>query len=97
MAKSILRDSVQKSVSPNPPPERGRPRLAPYGPEWGGVGDTQRQFGIKETHLYQLMKEGRIKSVLVKGRGKTRGKRLVSFSSVRALLASLQTKEDAAK
>jgi len=93
MARLILRDSVQKSVSPNLPPERGRPRIAPPKPEWGDARDVQRQFGIKETHLYQLMREGRIKSVLVRGRGKSRGKRLINFASVRAMLASLHTGE----
>jgi hypothetical protein len=65
-----------------------RPRIAPHEQEWGGVQDVQKQFGIKETHLYQLMKEGRIKSVLIRGRGKTRGKRLINFASVRAMLSS---------
>jgi hypothetical protein len=71
-------------------PQQKRSCITPPKPEWGDVRDTQRQFGIKETHLYQLMKEGQIKSVLVKGRGKSRGKRLINFASVRAMLASLK-------
>jgi hypothetical protein len=73
--------------------QQKRPRIAPPEPEWGDVRDVQRQFGIKETHLYQLMKEGRIKSALIRGRGRSRGKRLINFASVRAMLASLQTEE----
>jgi len=74
------------------PPQK-RPRIASHKPEWGDVRDVQRQFGIKETHLYQLMKEGQIKSVLVKGRGRTRGKRLFDFRSIRQMLATLQAEE----
>jgi hypothetical protein len=59
------------------------------------VRDVQRQFGLKETHTYQLMREGRIKSVLIRGRGKSRGKRLINFASVRTMLASLQNPEEA--
>jgi len=73
--------------------QQKRPRIAPPEPEWGDVRDVQRQFGIRETHLYQLMKEGRIKSVLIKGRGRSRGKRLINFASVRRLLAEAQEKE----
>jgi hypothetical protein len=51
-----------------------RPRITPPQPEWGDVRDVQRQFGLKETHTYQLMREGRIKFVLIRGRGKSRGK-----------------------
>ena len=74
-------------------PRQKRPRIDSPRPEWGGVADVERQFGIKETHLYQLMKEGRIKSVLIKGRGRSRGKRLINFASVRRLLAEAQEKE----
>ena len=74
------------------PPQK-RPRIASPKPEWGDVRDVQRQSGIKETHLYQLMKEGQIKSVLVKGRGRTRGKRLFDFRSIRQMLATLQAEE----
>ena len=51
-------------------PQQKRPRIAPPKPEWGDVRDTQRQFGIRETHRYQLMNERQITSVLVKGRAK---------------------------
>jgi hypothetical protein len=42
--------------------------------------------GSKKTLTYQLMKEGQIESTLVKGRGKSRGKRLFNFASIRQLL-----------
>jgi hypothetical protein len=68
-------------------PLQKRPRIASPQPEYGDARDVQRTFGIKETHLYQLWKEGRVKGVLVKGRGRTRGKRLFDFRSIRKLLA----------
>jgi hypothetical protein len=74
------------------PPYR-RPRIESPIPEWGDSRDVQRIFGIKESHLYQLMKEGTVKSILVKGRGRTRGKRLINFSSIRRLLATLEAEE----
>jgi hypothetical protein len=68
------------------PLQEKRPRIETLQPEFGDCRDVQRIFGIKETHLYQLMREGLIKAVLVKGRGKTRGKRLFNFDSIRQLL-----------
>jgi hypothetical protein len=70
-----------------------RPRINPSLPEWGDVRDAQRIFGFKETHLYHLMKAGLIESVLVRGRGRTRGKRLISFDSIRRMLAELEAAE----
>ena len=59
-----------------------RPRIDPSLPEWGDVRDAQRIFGFRETHLYYLMKAGAIKTVLIRGRGRTRGKRLINFDSI---------------
>jgi hypothetical protein len=57
------------------------------------VRDAQRIFGFRETHLYHLMKSGMIKTVLVRGRGRTRGKRLIDFDSIRRMLAELEAVE----
>jgi len=70
-----------------------RPRINPAQPEYGDVRDAQRQFGLKESFLYGLIKEGVIESVLIKGRGTTRGKRLISFDSIRRMLAELEAAE----
>jgi hypothetical protein len=64
------------------------PRIASPRPEWGDARDVQRIFGIKIAHLYQLMNDQLVDSVLVKGRGKSRDKRLYSFASIRQLLAN---------
>jgi hypothetical protein len=70
-----------------------RPRIDPSLPEWGDVRDAQRIFGFRETHLYHLMKAGAIKTVLIRGRGRTRGKRLINFDSIRRMLAELEAAE----
>jgi hypothetical protein len=74
------------------PPQK-RPRIESSRPEYGDARDVQRHFGIKETHLYNLWRAGQIKAVLVKGRGRTRGKRLFDFRSIRQMLASLEPEE----
>jgi Helix-turn-helix domain len=74
------------------PPQKG-PRIETSLPEYGDARDVQLIFGIKETHLYALMKEGRIKAVLVKGRGRTRGKWLFDYRSIRRMLASLEAEK----
>jgi hypothetical protein len=70
-----------------------RPRIDSPLPEWGGVRDAQRIFGFRETHFYHLMKSGRVKTVLIRGRGRTRGKRLINFDSIRRMLAELEAAE----
>jgi hypothetical protein len=70
-----------------------RPRIDPSLPEWGDVRDAQRQFGLRETHLYNLIKLGAVKTVLIRGRGRTRGKRLINFNSIRRMLAELEAAE----
>ena len=45
-------------------------------------------FGLSRTHLYKLGKEGRVRTVSLRARGKTRGRRLYSVDSIRALLNS---------
>jgi hypothetical protein len=85
MANSIVSGSPHKL-----------PRIASPKPEWGDVRDVQRIFGIKISHLYQLMNDGLVESVLVKGRGKSRGKRLFKFASIRKMLAEQQQKKEGA-
>ena len=56
------------------------------GPEFIGYREARLMFGISRTHLYRLAKEGLILTVSVRGRGKTRGRRLYSVDSIRAFL-----------
>jgi hypothetical protein len=86
-AQKLSSRDMSKVISE--PPHK-RPRIAAPKPEYGDARDVQRIFGIKETHLYNLWRAGQIKAVLVKGRGKTRGKRLFDYRSIRSMLASLK-------
>jgi hypothetical protein len=56
------------------------------GPEFVGYQDARMMFGLSRTHLYKLGKEGLIRTVSLRGRGNTRGRRLYSVDSIRALL-----------
>jgi hypothetical protein len=65
-------------------------------PEWGDKSDCLKLFGLRESFLFELDQAGKIKSVLVKGRGKTRGKRLYNLASIRKLLRSLEEEKETA-
>ena len=58
------------------------------GPEFVGYAEARMLFGLSRTHLYKLGKEGRVKTVSLRGRGTTRGRRLYAVDSIRALLNS---------
>jgi hypothetical protein len=47
-----------------------------------------RQFNVGKTFLYQIIKEGGVKTVLLKRDGRARGKRMIDLASLRALLES---------
>jgi hypothetical protein len=70
-----------------------RSRTEPLPPEWGDVKDARRIFGLKENLAYTLINTGAIESVVIRGNGKARGKRLLNFASIRRLLASLAASE----
>ena len=55
-------------------------------PEFCGFQEARQLFGLSRSHLYRLADEGRIKSVVLRGRGKLRGRRLFVVESIRALL-----------
>ena len=56
------------------------------GPEFVGYAEARMMFGLSRTHLYKLGKEGRVRTVSLRGRGTTRGRRLYVVDSIRALL-----------
>ena len=56
------------------------------GPEFVGYQEARMMFGLSRTHLYKLGKEGLVRTVSLRGRGNTRGRRLYSVDSIRALL-----------
>jgi hypothetical protein len=60
-------------------------------PEWCRVPDVFRIFGIRRGSLYNLLKDGEIKSVCLRRRGYKQGQRLIQIASVRDFLNRLQT------
>jgi hypothetical protein len=61
-------------------------------PEFAGHAKIRELFGLSRSHAYRLFQEGRIRSVSLRERGKTRGRRLFDVQSVRAyLLAHMET------
>lgn len=58
-------------------------------PEFGRAADVQRLFGIKRGTLYNLIAEGKVKSVSMRRKGNVHGCRLIFLPSVRAYLHSL--------
>lgn len=51
-------------------------------PEWITVPVATKLFGIGRSTLYELIREGRVKSASIKKRGALRGRRLISFDSL---------------
>jgi hypothetical protein len=74
-------------------PRRRFERILAHQPEYGDSRDVQRVFGLRETHTYYLLRTGKIAGISVPGTGKTRGKRLFSFDSIRKFLAQCAAKE----
>ena len=55
-------------------------------PEFGRVSDVQRIWGIRRGLLYLLLKEGEIKSAVIRRKGARTGVRLIHLQSVRDYL-----------
>ena len=55
-------------------------------PEFVGYQEARIMFALSRTHLYNLGKEGLVRTVSLRGRGNTRGRRLYSVDSIRAFL-----------
>jgi len=56
--------------------------------EFGRWQDVQRAFGIKRGSLYNLLRDGRIKGVLLRVCGQKSGLRLIHMQSVRDYILS---------
>lgn len=55
-------------------------------PEFGRCADVQRLYGLRRGTLYNLLKDGKIKGVLLRVRGKKSGVRLFDLDSVRQFI-----------
>jgi excisionase family DNA binding protein len=61
----------------------------PERPEWLRPKQVPHYFGVGRSKLYELIAEGKIKSVSMRTRGAKHGTRLVSYDSLSAYLESL--------
>lgn len=68
----------------------GHQTTAPVQPgiEWLRPGDVRPRYGIGRSLLYELLKEGKIKSVCLRREGRATGLRLVSARSLEQYIAS---------
>jgi hypothetical protein len=73
-------------------PSRRRPLDEPKA-EFADYRGVYQLYGIKQSFLYQLWSTRKIRSVLIPGRGKTRGKRLYDCESIRQYLAKVAKEE----
>ena len=62
-------------------------------PEFGRWRDVERLFGIKRGTLYNLMAEGKVKSVFLRHKGNVHGCRLIHLASVSEYLNSLMSQQ----
>lgn len=58
-------------------------------PEWLRPNQIPIYFGIGRSKAYELIADGKVKSVSLRKRGQKHGTRLVSFDSIAAYLESL--------
>ncbi len=63
-------------------------------PEFGRWRDVERLFGIKRGTLYNLMAEGKVKSVVLRRKGNVHGCRLFHLASVSQYLNSLMEEQN---
>jgi hypothetical protein len=62
-------------------------------PEFLDVDQVRIYFGIKQSLLYRLLAENKIRAVSIRQRGKTRGRRLFDVASIRSFLNASVDKE----
>lgn len=69
--------------------EAGATRKGALKPEWIRPKDVPEIFGIGRSRIYELIAEGKVKSVSLRQRGQKHGTRLISYDSISAYLESL--------
>lgn len=76
-------------TTPQPPTPRQGSETQLQRPEWLRPNAVPHFFGIGRTKVYELLAEGKIKSVSLRERGQKHGTRLISYDSVAEYLNSL--------
>jgi hypothetical protein len=61
--------------------------------EWAREKQITAQFGLTHTILYNLRREGKIRTLSLRAEGKQYGARLFNVASVRDYLANQEAKE----
>ena len=62
-------------------------------PEWAREKQITAPFGLTHTILYNLRRDGKIRTVSLRAEGKQYGARLFNVASVRKYLANQETME----
>jgi hypothetical protein len=62
-------------------------------PEFLDVQGVRVYFGLKQSFLYRLLAENKIRAVCIRQRGKVRGRRLFDVASIRSFLNSQVDKQ----
>jgi hypothetical protein len=62
-------------------------------PEFLDVQGVRGYFGLKQSFLYRLLAENKIRAVCIRQRGKARGRRLFDVASIRSFLNSQVDKQ----
>ncbi len=78
-----------KTYTTEPMDRHGSANVAPMLAEFGRWQDVQRLYGIKRGTLYNLINEGKIKSVVLRRKGNVHGCRLIHLASISQYLNSL--------
>ncbi len=60
-------------------------------PDWLRLPEATRRYGVSRSSWYELIANGRVKTVVLKKKGNIRGIRLLSRVSIDALMESLQS------
>jgi len=61
--------------------------------EWAREKHITARFGLTHMILFTLRKDGKIRSVSLKGEGKSQGARLFNVASIEAYIASQEDRE----
>ena len=63
-------------------------------PEWIKPKEVPRYFGISRPAVYNLMNNGKIKSISLRERGKASGSRLISYDSLKDYFDKLSAEQN---
>ena len=65
--------------------------------EWIRPGDVRRSFGIGRASCYNLIRDGKLRSVCIRQPGRAFGMRLVNVESLRAYITASEKPSDDGK